>query len=525
MADTPAVSNTSAAPDAPAEAIPQSPAASARVPERTPVFKEPFVRDERAIGLVPREKASYGLLPVWCRDGVLGLAVIDGAESYARKALAELGITRYELFLMQEQVLTPLLREAYPTRKARVGDAVSVHDPKDPNFLLDSAFEEGYRLKASDIHFEPHAGGDGGGYRLRVHGVYESATPFPPNTYRAIANVLMTRAGMDPTNQRAPHDGRYRWPKHDIEMRTASIPVMDGEAQAITVRLFPKHGEIPTLDQVGMSDQLRRIYLNAANGPYGSIFITGPTGSGKTTTLYSTLKSLDYLHRKVITIEDPVEMRLPPPIAQQVGVNYGAGLTFASFLKNAVRHDPNVVMVGEIRDPDTAQAAMNAALIGLLMLSTLHAPDALRTITRLIELGVAPGTLADASTLFVGQRLVRRLCDECKRAEATPQTMLMEYPNAPEHVFAAGGTDASGAGCPACHGLGYTGRLGVFELVVNTPDVARAIRAQASAVELRDIAATHGYRPMRQDAMDRVAAGVTSWFEVERVLLSERLGS
>lgn len=348
---------------------------------------------------------------------------------------------------------------------------------------------------ASDVHVEPSADG-GGAVRLRVDGILHAAEPLPPALYAAFVSRLKILAGLDIANRRLPQDGRYSAivEGRTIDARVSSIPTVDGEKLAI--RLLDHQAALPRLDELGMDGRTLAAYRAAAHAPWGFVVVSGPTGSGKTTTLYASLAELDRRARNVCTVEDPIEARLAGTV--QVQVNVRAGLTFPAVLRAFVRQDPDVLMIGEIRDAETCAVGVAAALAGQTVFATVHSTDAPRTIDRLVELGVARRSLAAALTAVVAQRLVRKLCERCRRP-------------------ATGGRFAPAA-CPACAGTGYHGRVGVFELLVVDDALRDAIAGGASSAALARLASASGHRGLLADARDKLDAGLTSVEEIERVV-------
>lgn len=294
-------------------------------------------------------------------------------------------------------------------------------------------------------------------------------------------------AGMDIADKRQPQDGRYTIEAGNrrVDARVSSIPTIDGEK--VVIRLLDVHSRGPRLDELGMQAATLTRYRRLIASPYGFVIVTGPTGSGKTTTLYSSLREIADETRSVCTVEDPVEMRIDG--VTQVNVNVRAGLAFAGVLRSFLRQDPNVIMIGEMRDAETASVAVSAALSGQLVLTTLHSNDAPGAIERLIELGLERRAIAAAVFGIASQRLVRRLCDRCRSA-----------------------------GCQACGGIGYCGRIGIFELLEFDDAVREAISAGASIVTIRDLGKRVGYEPLLADGLAKIAHGQTTPAEVQRVL-------
>ncbi len=377
--------------------------------------------------------------------------------------------------------------------------------------LVDGILESALKRRASDVHFEPQL------YdmpvRIRVDGVLHQITEIPNDLKGGVTSRIKIMGEMDIAEKRLPQDGRatYRSDEQSVDLRIASIPTVFGEN--VTIRLLDQTMFEITLEELGMSEGELVLFRRALKRPHGQILITGPTGSGKSTTLYSALDELNTPSVKIYTVEDPVERKMPGILQSQVKPRIG--LTFASMLRSLVRSDPDVIMVGEIRDLETATIATEAALTGHLVLSTLHTNDAASTITRLIEMGVPPFLIASSLECVVAQRLARRLCSNCKK----------EVDLAPEEMTPAGleffGEEtvsiARAGGCRRCFGTGYSGRTGLFEVMPITKETRRIITEGADTEELRDAALCQDMVTLRQDGHRKVLSGATTFEEVQRV--------
>lgn len=376
-----------------------------------------------------------------------------------------------------------------------VGSAVDLADA-----LLDAAVERG----ASDLHIEPEA--ESLRVRFRFDGTLHTVGRLPARLAPSLAARLKVLAGLDVAEKRRPQDGRIRMRRtgRDIDLRVSSLPTVHGEK--LVLRVLDRGAAPPDLDRLGLDDVSLAALRRALASPHGMVVATGPTGSGKTTTLYAALQTLDRERLNVVTAEDPVEYQLGG--VNQVHVRPDIGFGFPEALRSFLRQDPDVIMVGEIRDRETADVAVRSALTGHLVLSTLHTNDAVSAITRLTDMGVEPFLIAAALRLAVAQRLLRRLCPACKRP-APPDPAV-----AHELGFAA---EALGpVGCDACAGTGYRGRLAVAEVVTLTEPL-QALAAQRAPVHaLREEAARGGWRPLRDAALTFVAQGETSLDEVLR---------
>jgi type IV pilus assembly protein PilB len=316
-------------------------------------------------------------------------------------------------------------------------------------------------------------------------------------------------AGMDIADRRLPQDGRYsiERPGGTIDARVSSMPTIAGEKLAI--RLLDGRQQIPSIEALGMNDAVCERFRRLVQAPAGFVVVCGPTGSGKTTTLYASMRERNVAGQQLCSIEDPVEIRLAG--IAQVQVNLRAGLTFATGLRSFLRQDPNVIMIGEMRDAETAAVATSAALCGQLVLTTLHSNDALCALERLVELGLSPRGVAASVTAIVAQRLVRRLCERCKRETASGAS-------AQAFGIAPGSPTFEATGCTACDGSGYRGRRGAFEIMEMSPDLRYAIESAASPATVRDAAERSGYAPIVLDAGRLIAAGECCVAEATRVL-------
>ena len=380
------------------------------------------------------------------------------------------------------------------------------------NGVLARAADEG----ASDVHFEPQA--KDLMVRFRHDGVLHETMNIPRRLQPGVLSRLKIMADLDIAERRVPQDGRIGLVVggKPIDMRVASLPTVYGEK--IVIRLLDRGNVMLRLEQLGFSDVALARYTKSYTKPYGAILVTGPTGSGKSTTLYGTLNILNTPDKNIITVEDPVEYRLAG--INQVQINPKAGLTFASGLRSILRCDPDIIMVGEIRDKETAQIAIESALTGHLVLSTLHTNDAPGALSRLTEMGVEPFLTASAVDCVIAQRLVRKLCEYCREPYPTTKEMLERLGFAPEVVQSWKDTQLyKSVGCAHCNGTGYKGRLGIYEIMPVTEAVERLIVERKSADELMRVAVAEGMITLRQDGLERVRQGVTTVEEISRVIV------
>ncbi len=475
-------------------------------PPLPPPTSAGFAPNPEAIARVPRALAyRHDALPLNVVDGVLAVALPDPDDGALVDLLRATTRLKIRPLPMPRETIREKLRIAYGEITAaatadRTSDAPAVR-------AVDLVFARAVAAHASDIHIEPAQ--RGGRVRLRIDGILRDLELIPSDLFAAFTSRVKLLAGMDIADRRTPQDGRYGVPfeGRTIDARVASVPTLDGEK--LVVRLLDHYATTPDLGKLGIPRDVFERYRGPAGAPWGFIVVTGPTGSGKTTTLYASLAQLDVDSLNVCSVEDPIEMRLPG--VAQVQVNPRAGLTFPTVLRAFMRQDPNVIMVGEMRDGETAAVAVSAALAGQLVFATLHANDAPRTVDRLVELGVARHSLAAALTAVVAQRLVRVLCEQCRVREQVPTDLRHALGSAQETWFVAGG-------CRACAGTGYIGRTGVYELLLVDDATRDAIATGASSVHVAQLATRAGYRPMLEDGIAKVVAGITSFAELRRVV-------
>lgn len=375
--------------------------------------------------------------------------------------------------------------------------------------LVNHLFARALDLNASDIHFEPSE--EHLDVRCRVDGIMTRIERLPVKIHTAVASRLKLMARLDIGEKRLPQDGRidYQLGNKQLDMRVSTLPGVHGES--VVLRILDRSDTAVELQELGMPETILRHYQGVISQPHGMILITGPTGSGKTTTLYATLEKISNEKQKIITVEDPVEYQLEG--ITQIQANAAIGLSFAAGLRSIVRQDPDVLMVGEIRDHETAEIAIESALTGHLVFSTLHTNDAAGAVTRLQDMGVE-GYLISSSLLAIqAQRLVRRVCTDC--AEELP---LNEDEAAVLEIEKAGcPTVRRGRGCDRCGSTGYRGRVGLYELLLMSDAIRHHIATGADANIIRDQAIGEGMRTLREDALDKLKAGLTTPEEVVRV--------
>jgi len=490
----------------------------------------------------PKLIHRHGLLPLERRNGAIVVATSDPLNLYPLdEAGAALGLTvepvlapseaiakRVKMHLgVGSETIEGLLAQRDDEEIELLGD----FDADDTEIseaaqeasvvqLVNEILIEAIDLRASDVHIESQPSGVK--IRYRIDGLLH-AQPTPPeiNHFQAaIISRLKIMARLNIAEKRLPQDGRIKLKVHgrEVDVRVSIIPMLHGEG--IVMRLLDKGNMEFSLEKLGMNPDLRARFDALIRLPHGIVLVTGPTGSGKTTSLYSALLDIKSEATKIITTEDPVEYQLEG--INQIQVHAKIGLTFAQSLRAILRHDPDVVLVGEIRDHETAENAIQAALTGHLVFSTLHTNDAPSAYTRLVDMGIEPFLVASTIEAVMAQRLVRRLCTACR------QTVVPERDELPddfpwEAFLAADKPLYQSAGCRKCRNLGFAGRQGIFELCPTTDSVRQLAHDRASSWDIRQAALKDGMRTMRQDAWLKVLAGITTVEEVLRVTKSDRI--
>lgn len=437
---------------------------------------------------IPRALAlQYNVLPLAIEHDVLTVAVPDAAdpEIVERLRLAtgqHVRITQAPAELIRHRLATAFAGNSQPFAS----------DAPPAVAALDAIHSRAVLTHASDIHFEPTR--QGGRVRQRVDGLLYEGEELRADVFAPLVSRLKLMAGMDIADKRHPQDGRYTIDiaGRSIDARVSSMPTVSGEK--LVVRLLDHRGVVPSLEDLGMDVQSLGAFRRALHAPHGFIVVCGPTGSGKTTTLYAALAERNTGSQSLCSVEDPVEIQIAG--VAQIQVNPRAGLTFSSALRAFLRQDPNAVMIGEMRDGETAGVAISAALSGQLVLTTLHSNDAARTIDRLLDLGLDRQSVASSLSAVVAQRLVRKLCVHCRLP----------------------GAQARAGGCPRCNGCGYRGRTGLFEVLLIDDAMRHAVASGASSASIAANARELGLRSIATDAQEKIARGVTSVDEVRRVL-------
>jgi type IV pilus assembly protein PilB len=442
-------------------------------------------------------------LGVSSREDILGAIrrLVRASEAYGARAAVD----------VEEEILA--LEEEENVTDLEADDGVSdVPLVRLVNSILFQAAEDG----ASDIHFEPQE--DALVVRFRIDGVLQEMQRIPKRLMPGVTTRLKVLAKLDIAERRKPQDGRISLNAaaagRMLDVRVATLPTVEGES--LVMRLLDKSKRPPTLEELGLSPAMQETLSEIVKRPTGALLVTGPTGSGKSTTLFAALTQISRPEINIITVEDPVEYRLQG--INQVQINVRAGLTFAAALRSILRSDPDVVMVGEIRDGETAKISIEAALTGHLVLSTLHTNDAPSALTRLNEMGVEPFLTGAAVTGVLAQRLARKLCTHCCEMYSPSVDEMIAARVSPEVAAASDGMAFyRKKGCPRCNQTGYKGRIGIFQLLAMTEDLATLAASKASREDIERAALGTGMQSLWDDGLAKVAAGLTSIEELARV--------
>jgi general secretion pathway protein E len=491
----------------------------------------PLASDGQFPEIIPVEKLSFDflkenlILPLSLKDGALEVAIGYPTSSEALDSLRSSFDYEIRPFLASENLILSHIRRIQESKDAvmqrlladvseedtsrEIGDLSALRDLAQEqgiirlvNLIIDNAAKE----NASDIHVEPEE--TDVRVRYRIDGILYDREELPLKTQAALSSRIKLLSQMNIAERRLPQDGRIRgrFAGKDVDIRVSTIPTVYGES--IVMRLLDREASFIGLEELGFDKELMDKYEKLIKKPYGMFLITGPTGSGKTTTLYASLDKINSPDKKIITIEEPVEYLLKG--INQIQVRPKIGLTFASGLRHIVRQDPDIIMVGEIRDVETASIGIHASLTGHLLFSTLHTNDAPSAVTRLIDMGVENYLVSSTLMGVMAQRLVRKICPECKET----------YP-APDDMRAALGPNVTtltkGTGCPECMNTGYRGRIAVFELLVIDDDIRDLVLARSSSREIKDKAVSLGMRTLYEDGIEKVRKGITTVEEVLRV--------
>ncbi|HEX8232260.1 MAG TPA: ATPase, T2SS/T4P/T4SS family [Caulobacteraceae bacterium] len=473
------------------------------------VISTRFLRDAKA-------------LPLAERDNAIVVALVDPLDPYPARAIG-FALGRPVLPLVaRASDLEAALDRLYGADHGPAGELDGAADETDLERLKDLASDapviravngliaRAAEMGASDIHLEPTE--DALKVRFRVDGALADQDTLPPQMRSAVVSRIKVMSGLNIAERRLPQDGRLRLAVRgqEIDLRVATAPTIHGES--VVMRLLDRSSLPLDFAALGFDEALLARWLKVLNLPHGIVLVTGPTGSGKTTTLYASLVSLNTPDRKILTIEDPIEYRLAG--INQTQVNPQIGLSFAAALRSFLRQDPDVMMVGEVRDLETAEVAVQAALTGHTILSTLHTNSAASAVTRLLDMGVEPFLITSTLNAVLAQRLVRRLCPDCREPYAptaeTIETLGLPKDAGEVRLFRPGG-------CRACGGTGFRGRIALLELLVMDDETARLVLHRAEAREVERAATAAGMRPMLSDGLIKARAGLTTLDEVLRV--------
>ena len=484
---------------------------------------------DEALAVVPEQIArQFSILPLRLIDGVLDAAIADGSSAAVREALAALPVKSVNVYLAPHGDVATALNTHYRVLSGHddsVKDLWAAAAPQveaDLNIggnggdapiirLVDKILTQGLRDRASDIHVEPTAGRVR--IRYRIDGALREVLELPASAGPELVSRIKIMAEMDIVERRRPQDGQFTMviDGTGVDIRVATGATIWGETAVL--RLLDKSRSMKALSELGMPAASQERYLSIVHKPYGMILCSGPTGSGKTTTLYATLAEISRSELNVMTIEDPVEYVFPA--VNQMQINHQADVTFASGLKTILRQDPDVILVGEVRDEETARIAVQSALTGHMVMSSLHATDASSALFRLLDMGIEPFLVSSSIVGVVGQRLVRQNCPSCMISYAPSPADLRSYEQLggpPKQTF------FRGAGCNYCSDTGFRDRVGVYEVLEVTDEVRQLIVDRATPHEVREVAMQQGMRTMANEAMTLVYQDITTIDEVIRTV-------
>jgi len=490
-----------------------------------------FEINTQALSLISNEQIHrYRVLPIDLKGDRLFVAMTDPTNLFAIDDLHVM--TGYNIVpvVVTESDLTEAINK-YTTSDDAVVEAIERvnDDTENANTQLSESekeaedapivklvnliITEAVRDRASDIFIEPQE--KDVRVRYRIDGVLHEVMRSMKHIQAGVTSRIKIMAGLDIAERRLPQDGRFGLvvDKRPIDLRVATLPTIHGEQ--VILRILEKDQIMMELDDLGFSPDALERFKKSLIKPYGAILITGPTGSGKTTTLYAVLNMINSKEKNLITVEDPIEYRLPG--VNQVQINTKTGLSFASALRSILRHDPDIIMIGEIRDRETASIAIESALTGHLVLSTLHTNNAPATLTRLIEMGIEPFLVGSAIDCIVSQRLARRLCMRCRESYQPTFDELVEAGykidgSEPTKLYRA-------YGCRECGNTGYYGRVGLYEVMVMSEGIERLLVEKASVDEIAELAISEGMKTLREDGLEKVRMGLTSIEELARVTM------
>jgi type IV pilus assembly protein PilB len=474
-----------------------------------------YIIEEAVARKVPEEMARrHKLVPVFEIGDSLTVAMADPLDVFAiDEVQAHTGL-RVEPVLAKASEVERVIEQYLGDAKGQSGGPrpASREDEASSASILNNMLAKAIKQGASDVHIEPEE--DFVRVRQRVDGVLKEIMTLPKSLESTLVTRVKILAKLDIAEKRVPQDGRIQLKvgSKQVDIRVSVQPTVVGEN--VVLRLLDRESILRGTSNLGLDRERQAAFEEAIQRPFGMILVTGPTGSGKTTTLYSALSKISSTRLNIMTIEDPVEYRLD--LIRQTQVNPVAGYTFANGLRALLRQDPDVIMVGEIRDGETAEIAIRSALTGHLVFSTLHTNDSSGAFTRLIDMGIEPFLVASSVHCVIAQRLVRVICEKCKRP-VDPPDYLVERLN----IETRGQTFYQGKGCRVCHETGYLGRTGIFEVLSTTNAIRDAVMRQVPSDTLRQIAIREGMETLRQDGLRKAREGKTTLEEVLRVTTAE----
>ena len=495
--------------------------------------------DDELLKFIPEDVAQkYQLVPVKRSGATLSVAMVDPTNIFAIDDLKFLTGYNIQPFVVSESALKETIDRFYDA-SATLADVMSGMDDTDLEFIEDDIDDDLQDLKkstedapvvklvnlvlsdaikkgASDIHIEPYE--KFLRIRFRVDGVLQEVMKPPLRLKNALTSRLKIMSQLDIAERRLPQDGRIKLKigkDKDVDIRMSVLPTLYGEK--VVLRILDKENLQLDMTKLGFEKDPLKDFMSAIHQPWGMVLVTGPTGSGKTTTLYSALSELNKVSENISTAEDPVEYNLAG--INQVQMHDEIGLNFAASLRSFLRQDPDIIMVGEIRDYETAEIAVKAALTGHLVLSTLHTNDAPSTINRLLNMGVEPFLIASSTNLVLAQRLARQICSDCKEELDIPEQALLDIGAIPEIVSSI--KCYKGAGCTTCSDTGYKGRIALYEVMPMKEEMKDLVLNGASSSELKSEAIRLGMSTLRQSGIKKIAEGVTTIEEVTRVTMAD----
>jgi len=494
-----------------------------------------YLIDPGTLETVPESFArKYLLIPLFKIKDTLTVATVDPLDIEALDELRSITQCNIDPMIATETDIRKALDQHYGTRGSMEDVVKSIEegqpdlsrateDELDAKKLHDIAEEapviklvnimimEAVKAQASDVHIEPEAGALR--VRYRIDGVLHEAYSPPKHLQPAIISRVKIMAGMDIAQKRVPQDGRIlvKMGNREIDLRVSVQPTLHGENTVI--RILDSSASIVDLERLGFAEREKRLFSELIRRSYGIILVTGPTGSGKTTTLYSALNIINTVDKNIMTVEEPVEYQME--LVRQTQVDRKVGVDFASALRSILRQDPDIIFVGEIRDRETADMAVRSALTGHLVFSTLHTNDAPGALTRLVDIGIEPYLVASSTIAVLAQRLVRKICDACKEPFAPSKATLLEWGLDEKGKYSF----YRGKGCKKCRDSGYSGRIGIYELMILDDVIRERLMSRAPSTAIKEAAVAAGMITLRQDGLRKALDGITTLEEVARVAL------